>query len=146
MWIKRSIFCLFTRGISMSLFFLLDVIHHPIHVNHDRFCFSSDYVVENIIIRCASVFYLMIFFIWESNSCDILSLVNCFILGHTYLGIIMKYIFIFIFFINIFFHTKCAISGNGTIAPFNTIQGYVSTNVPAYSNGNDSHAEESNYL
>jgi hypothetical protein len=38
------------------------------------------------------------------------------------------------------------ISGNGTIAPFNAIQGYASTNVPAYSNGNDSHPEESNYL
>ena len=41
---------------------------------------------------------------------------------------------------------KRPVSGNGTIAPYNTIQGYASNNVPAYSNGDDHHPEESNFL
>ena len=39
------------------------------------------------------------------------------------------------------------ISGNGTSAPYGTITGYASTNVPAYSNGNESYiSEEWNFL
>ena len=39
------------------------------------------------------------------------------------------------------------ISGNQTNAPFNEITGYASTNVPAYSNGNDSYiSNQENYL
>ncbi len=38
------------------------------------------------------------------------------------------------------------ISGNGTNAPFNVITGYASTNVEAYSNGNDSYTSDEFYF
>jgi glutathionylspermidine amidase/synthetase len=40
---------------------------------------------------------------------------------------------------------QSTISGNGTNAPFGTITGYASTNVPAYSNGNESYISNDYY-